>query len=91
MPTSTQAAPALRPVSPANTLAAFSVIPTGAAVGAEIRGMDLSQPIAADVKDALRTAWAEHKVIYWRGQKIDDAQLMAVSSVFGPPHEAAAR
>ncbi|MEQ1773319.1 MAG: hypothetical protein ABL891_05995, partial [Burkholderiales bacterium] len=60
----------------ANTLAAFKVIPTGAAVGAEIQGMDLSLPIPDDVKEALRQAWADHMVIYWRGQKIDDDQLM---------------
>jgi taurine dioxygenase len=30
-------------------------------------------------------------VIVWRGQKINDDQLMAVSGIFGPPHEAAAR
>ena len=75
----------------ANTLAAFKVVPTGAAVGAEIHGMDLSLPIPDDVQEALRQAWAKHMVLYWRGQKISDDQLMAVSGVFGPPHEAAAR
>jgi alpha-ketoglutarate-dependent taurine dioxygenase len=53
--------------------------------------MDLSLPVPDDVKEALRDAWAKHMVIYWRGQKIDDDQLMAVSGIFGPPHEAAAR
>ena len=84
------ASPAPR-ASTANTLAAFKVVPTGAAVGAEIHGMDLSLPIPDDVQEALRQAWAKHMVLYWRGQKISDDQLMAVSGVFGPPHEAAAR
>ncbi len=74
-----------------NTLTRFKVIPTGAAVGAEIQGMDLSLPIPDTVKAALRQAWAKHMVIFWRGQKIDDDQLIALSAVFGPPHEAAAR
>ena len=74
-----------------NTLAAFEVVPTGAAVGAEIQGMDLSSPIPEDVKEALRKAWADHMVLLWRGQKIDDEQLLKISGVFGPPHEAAAR
>jgi len=91
MPSSTQTASASRQTAAANTLATFKVVPTGAAVGAEILGMDLSLPIPDDVKEALRQAWAKHMVIYWRRQKIDDDQLMAVSSVFGPPHEAAAR
>ena len=80
----TQAVPSARHTS-ANTLAAFKVVPTGAAVGAEIQGMDLSLPIPDAVQAALRDAWAKHMVIYWRGQKISDDQLMAVSAVFGPP------
>ena len=42
----------------ANTLASFKVVPSGAAVGAEIRGVDLAQPVPEDVKAALRKAWA---------------------------------
>jgi len=42
----------------ANTLANFKVIPTGAAVGAEIRGLNATLPIPDDVKQALRDAWA---------------------------------
>ncbi len=75
----------------ANTLATLKIVPTGAAVGAEIQGMDLSLPIPDDVKEVLRQAWAKHMVIVWRDQKINDDQLMALSGIFGPPHEAAAR
>ncbi len=91
MQTGTAPAAAARHGAPANTLATFKVVPTGAAVGAEIQGMDLSLPIPDDVKEALREAWAKHMVIFWRGQNFDDDQLIAVSGVFGPPHEAAAR
>ncbi|MBM3341722.1 MAG: TauD/TfdA family dioxygenase [Betaproteobacteria bacterium] len=75
----------------ANTLANFQVIPTGKAVGAEIRGFNGTLPIPNDVKQALRDAWAKHMVLYWHGPKMSDDQLMAVSEVFGPPHTAAAR
>jgi taurine dioxygenase len=91
MQTNLQNSMASRHVGVANTLAAFRVVPTGAALGAEIQGMDLSLPIPEDVKGALRKAWADHMVLVWRGQKIDDEQLLAVSGVYGPPHEAAAR
>ncbi len=91
MQASTHTAPLTRHAIGANSLATFKVIPTGKAVGAEIQGIDLSLPIPDDVKAALRDAWAKHMVIYWRGQTIDDDQLMAVSGVFGPPHEAASR
>jgi taurine dioxygenase len=91
METATTTASAARHAGAVNTLASFRVVPTGAAVGAEILGMDLSLPIPVDVQDALRKAWADHMVLFWRGQKFDDDQLMAVSAVFGPPHIAASR
>jgi taurine dioxygenase len=91
MQLTTQSALSARHPDATNTLAAFEVVPTGAALGAEIRGMNLTQPIPEDVKDALRKAWSEHLVIFWRGQKVHDEQLLEISGVFGPPHEAASR
>src|SRR5687767_2506616 len=69
----------------------FEVIPSGAALAAEIRGIDFSRAVADDVKDALRKAWAEHLVLLVRDQQIDDEQLIATAGIFGPPHEAASR
>jgi taurine dioxygenase len=74
-----------------NTLAAFRAVPTGAALGAEIQGVDFSLPVPEDVKDALRAAWAEHLVLLVRNQDIDDHQLLAAAGIFGPPHDAASR
>jgi taurine dioxygenase len=84
-----------RPASPgsqpANTLPTFEVVPSGAALAAEIRGVDLSRPVPDDVKEALRKAWADHLVLLFRGQDITDEQLLAAAGIFGPPHEAASR
>lgn len=74
-----------------NTLASLEVIPSGAALAAEIRGVDFSQPVPEEVQDALKQAWAEHLVLLIRDQTITDEQLLDTSGIFGPPHEAAAR
>src|SRR5262245_6023739 len=75
----------------ANTLAAMLVIPSGAALGAEIDGVDFAQPVADEVKETLRKAWADHLVLLARGQSLTDEQLLAFSGIFGPPHTAASR
>ena len=46
-----------------NSLDALEIIPTAAAVGAEIRGVDFTQAIPDDVANALRQAWYDHLVV----------------------------
>ncbi|MPZ46817.1 MAG: TauD/TfdA family dioxygenase [Betaproteobacteria bacterium] len=74
-----------------NTLAALEVIPTGAAVGAEIRGVNLALAAPDDVGAALRKAWADHGVLLFRGQDIDDDQLVAAAEIFGGVQETGGR
>ena len=50
-----------------NTLDALEVVPTGAALGAEVRGVDLALPVPDDIARALREAWYEHLVLLFRG------------------------
>ena len=51
--------------------------------GAEIDGIDLSTIGDGDFEEVYR-AWVEYGVLRFRGQKLDDAQLEAFSSRFGP-------
>ena len=51
------------------------------ALGAEISGVDVSQPLANFSE--IRKAWLEHLVIRIRGQKLTDPQVLAFSRNFG--------
>ena len=55
----------------------------GEAIGAEIGGLDLSQPLASQVFAQIRAAWLEHLVLRFRGQTLSDPQLLAFSTNFG--------
>jgi len=67
------------------------VVPSGAAVGAEIRGVDLSKPVPEATKAILRRAWADHLVLLWRNQNLPDTSFLDAATIFGAPREPAAR
>jgi alpha-ketoglutarate-dependent taurine dioxygenase len=39
-------------------------------IGAEVDGVDLSTAITSDIKERLHSALLEHKVLFFRNQKI---------------------
>ena len=55
----------------------------GDALGAEVRGLDLSQPVPPDAAEQIRHAWLENLVLRFRGQKLTDPQVLAFSRTFG--------
>lgn len=61
----------------------IEVIPTGAALGAEVRGLDLSKPLTDAEFEAVQQAWYDHVVLLFRGQKITDDDLIRFSDRFG--------
>ncbi|MBS0639792.1 MAG: TauD/TfdA family dioxygenase [Acetobacteraceae bacterium] len=61
----------------------IQVIPTGAPVGAEIRGVDLSQPLGDNVFATIERAYDEYGVIFFRDQAIAPQQQVAFTSRFG--------
>jgi taurine dioxygenase len=61
---------------------AITVTPTGAALGAEVGGVDLRSLSDADFAAVYR-AWLEHSVLLIRGQVLSDDDLIAFSRRFG--------
>jgi taurine dioxygenase len=59
-----------------------TVIPSGKALGAEIRGVDL-RTIGTDDFAGIFQAWLDHSVLLFRGQKLNDDDLVAFSRKFG--------
>ena len=59
-----------------------SIEPTGGPTGAEVYGVDLRQPVQDEVQDILRQAWADHQVLLFRSQELNDDHLTAVAEIF---------
>ena len=57
------------------------------ALGAEVHGVDLSQPLADAQKTELRRAWLEHLVLFFRDQQLAPQQFMAFARAWGEPIE----
>ena len=63
--------------------AMIQITPTGQACGAEIRGVDLSQPLDAQAIHNIRTAWLEHHVLAFPNQNLSDPDLVRITEYFG--------
>ena len=61
----------------------MEVIRLNAPHGAEIRGIDLSQPLPIEIIRAVRSAWHDNPVLLFREQHLDDSQLMGLAQNFG--------
>ena len=62
----------------------IEVIPSGAALGAEIRGVDLSVDPPGGVVKQILDAFHEHQVIFLRDQGLGDERLIEIGEWFGP-------
>ena len=60
-----------------------SVKPTGAALAADVEGVDLSGALSRETVAAIKQAWADHLVLRFRGQSLSDDDLMRFSRHFG--------
>ena len=65
----------------------FETIRLSPALGAEIRGLDLSCPLDGETIAALRSAWLENFVLVFRGQMLDGEAQARFANYFGPVSE----
>jgi taurine dioxygenase len=57
--------------------------PTGAALGADIEGVDLAGPLSPEIVSQIKKAWGDHLVLRFRGQRLSDDDLLRFSRHFG--------
>lgn len=62
---------------------AIKIIKTGAALGAEIQGVDLAEPLDDATFQAIRQAYLDHEVIFFRGREYGDEDQIRFSGRFG--------
>jgi len=62
--------------------ARITAVPSGAALAAEVGGVDLRNVTDQDFA-TIHRLWIEHLVLLFRGQTLDDDQLIAFSRQFG--------
>jgi taurine dioxygenase len=71
-----------RPTEP-YALGPIEVIPSSAALGAEIRGVDFTRPVSDAAIATLHEAWADHLALVWRDQRLSIEDHMRVGRIFG--------
>jgi taurine dioxygenase len=61
----------------------FVISPVAGALGAEIAGLDLSLPLEPYTAEALRAAFADNQVLFFRDQSLTPEQQIAFGRCFG--------
>jgi taurine dioxygenase len=62
---------------------AMEISPLSDHTGAEVRGIDLAQPVTREARDALNAAFVTHSVLVIRGQSLGPQQVLAAVELFG--------
>jgi taurine dioxygenase len=63
------------------------VEPAAGALGAEITGVDLADDLSDETVAAIRQAWLQHLVVFFRDQSLSPARFLAFARRFGEPIE----
>jgi taurine dioxygenase len=61
----------------------IEVLPVSAHLGAEIRGIDLRQPLGDEQRNAIHTALMRHLVVFFREQSLSEDEQLAFARNFG--------
>ncbi len=61
----------------------LDITPLSQALGAEIRGLDLSEPLDASTTAEIEDAWHEHIVLVFRDQDLDEDAQLRFAGQFG--------
>jgi taurine dioxygenase len=69
----------------------FEVIPSGAALGADVVGLDLKKSIDKETFERVLDAWNEHLVLRFRDQMLSEEEFVRFSSYFGSLDDAPVR
>ena len=64
----------------------LSLTPISFALGAQIEGVDLTQPLSLEQRDAIEQALLKHQVIFFRNQVITPEQQARFAANFGDLH-----
>jgi len=62
----------------------LSARPSGAVIGAEIQGVDLSKPLDHATVAEIDRLWLQHEVIFFRSQKLSPEDHIRFSEYLGP-------
>src|SRR5690606_11394357 len=69
--------------TPADATATLDVRPIAGRIGAEIHGVDISQPLDDAAVAAIRAALLRHRVVFFRDQRLDHRSQIAFARRFG--------
>ncbi len=61
----------------------MEIVPLTKSIGAEVKGLDLREPMDAETIEAIEEAWLEHIVLLFRDQDLNEAQQIAFAESFG--------
>ena len=65
---------------------AISVVPLSDALGAEVTGVDLRQPLDPATVKTINDAFDRHVVVVFRGQELSEADQLRAAGYFGKVH-----